>query len=977
MCRALAPPCPTVVLPPQEHELCEEVVVVVPANMADGCSTAASPAPPPAMPSPGQPALPSATPSPLPRSLQPPAAAASAPLPTLPSSVSPPAPGAAAAAGPDDSPAAASTTMTGIGAAVAAMYGMYDDEDEELPPGMVRRVLMRGLRMRVGIDVGRLTESISPVSSTVVYRGRAMNRAARIGMLAGAGQILCSAAAWGAAKTSRDVVDVVSRVTANSLGKHALRGVAEPLEVFHCKLQAPEAALMQQQLREQELLAAQQAAAAAAAAAAAQLGVASVGTRPSISGMSSQLSRQTNSQRLMRTRLQSGRQSSQGGMLQGGAAAGGFSTLLPAGPLSPLATGSTARSGDSFTSSAVLGPPGGPSAMVLGQATSTRTIQPPSGPYGTAATGGRGPQAASISARLSPIAASPRFSITDASSPVWDLPPQPGLATGGVGDHPAPRTSGFALSAYDRSSAGQRIYPGPGFLVLTHSDPTTAATAPSTLGDDSAIPPASNHMATFGSIIGAAPSVAQLRTMGRTSDASSSPMSERRRLRRTSASLAHQHSSTVWEDACYEVREDAESEEKQEQQQDGNLQEEQKEQQRLEENGHQRRTAGAGRQSLLAPLQVGSPLPLWGSEQQDRVSGLASLIPGGDGSSSAAHYGPSGSVGHLGPLQGLVALAGASSSTAEFLREVDMTTSANSQLQSYAHVPHSREGMEAGGGLMHQRQSAGRVRRLGGPGIGVEGVGLLPLPGFEPEGAAAVGSSAASAAGRGAHGSSSGSVPHRNPQGSGGGGGGVLGFLTAARTSAGGMRSMFRTTRRGSGSGSGGGGGPASPPGGPRRVRRSGTADNAASANTCPMPTPLLMEPLVGPGSQPVSPAAMLAGADSADATPTDRRSCRASGRGIVSGSGGVASGGVRALGSSGVTQSHDGRAAAPRPLRERDHAPRARRRSVMHTRAAVSLDPVAGGSGAGGHRALLGTSSGNGRNVGRLAALRDSDSWR
>lgn len=42
-------------------------------------------------------------------------------------------------------------------------------------------MMQRGLRMRVGIDVGRLTESLSPVSSTVVFRGKAMNRAARIG----------------------------------------------------------------------------------------------------------------------------------------------------------------------------------------------------------------------------------------------------------------------------------------------------------------------------------------------------------------------------------------------------------------------------------------------------------------------------------------------------------------------------------------------------------------------------------------------------------------------------------------------------------------------------------------------------------------------------------------------------------------------------------------------------------------------------
>ncbi|GIL99552.1 hypothetical protein Vretimale_4691, partial [Volvox reticuliferus] len=125
----------------------------------------------------------------------------------------------------------------GIGAAVADMYGMYDDD--EVPPGMVRKVLMRGLRMRVGIDVGRLTESISPTSSVVVYRGKAMNRAARIGGLASASQILCSAAAWRGACAS-SAVNVSSRINAVSLGRHVLRNVSEPIEVFHCKLRVVE-----------------------------------------------------------------------------------------------------------------------------------------------------------------------------------------------------------------------------------------------------------------------------------------------------------------------------------------------------------------------------------------------------------------------------------------------------------------------------------------------------------------------------------------------------------------------------------------------------------------------------------------------------------------------------------------------------------------------------------------------------------------
>lgn len=55
------------------------------------------------------------------------------------------------------------------------------------------------------------------------------------GMLATAGQVLCSASAWSGAKASR-AVNVTDRINSVSMGRHVLRGVAEPIEVFHCRL---------------------------------------------------------------------------------------------------------------------------------------------------------------------------------------------------------------------------------------------------------------------------------------------------------------------------------------------------------------------------------------------------------------------------------------------------------------------------------------------------------------------------------------------------------------------------------------------------------------------------------------------------------------------------------------------------------------------------------------------------------------------
>ncbi|GLC44435.1 hypothetical protein PLESTM_001596900, partial [Pleodorina starrii] len=227
-----------------EHELAEEVAVLVPAGeLAVGEHTHPVGAA-------------AGTPSPLPTqvltsaqlgenaalitgTLAPLAAEAAAAAPAT-SGEGGGGPGAPRSGGGGAAAAEAPLSMVmSMGAAVADMYGMYDDE--EVPPGMVRKVLMRGLRMRVGIDVGRLNESISPTSSAVVYRGKAMNRAARIGALASSSQILCSSAAWRAAAAS-PAVDVAGRIHAASLGRHVLRGVAEPIEVFHCKLRAPDPA---------------------------------------------------------------------------------------------------------------------------------------------------------------------------------------------------------------------------------------------------------------------------------------------------------------------------------------------------------------------------------------------------------------------------------------------------------------------------------------------------------------------------------------------------------------------------------------------------------------------------------------------------------------------------------------------------------------------------------------------------------------
>ncbi|GFH07643.1 guanylate cyclase domain-containing protein [Haematococcus lacustris] len=75
--------------------------------------------------------------------------------------------------------------------------------------GKARQTLVyRGLRikvgcnypphcwLRVGADVGAVRTSLQPVTGVMAFRGRVMNRAARIASRAGSGQVLCSAAVW-------------------------------------------------------------------------------------------------------------------------------------------------------------------------------------------------------------------------------------------------------------------------------------------------------------------------------------------------------------------------------------------------------------------------------------------------------------------------------------------------------------------------------------------------------------------------------------------------------------------------------------------------------------------------------------------------------------------------------------------------------------------------------------------------------------
>ncbi|GIL92903.1 hypothetical protein Vretifemale_20384 [Volvox reticuliferus] len=129
-----------------------------------------------------------------------------------------------------------------------------------------RRVLERGLRIKVGLDAGMAAHSLNEASGRLTYRGKVMNRASRVAGKAAAGQVVCTDACWrgclegatAAAAANDNCVDecggsgapdssdssddsssgsecdLMGGLVGISLGKVALKGVSAPVELIQC-----------------------------------------------------------------------------------------------------------------------------------------------------------------------------------------------------------------------------------------------------------------------------------------------------------------------------------------------------------------------------------------------------------------------------------------------------------------------------------------------------------------------------------------------------------------------------------------------------------------------------------------------------------------------------------------------------------------------------------------------------------------------
>ena len=61
---------------------------------------------------------------------------------------------------------------------------------------VINTVVFRGLRLKTGVDTGQVLGEVHAMTGRMTYRGKVMNRAARIASTASTGQVLCSSDSW-------------------------------------------------------------------------------------------------------------------------------------------------------------------------------------------------------------------------------------------------------------------------------------------------------------------------------------------------------------------------------------------------------------------------------------------------------------------------------------------------------------------------------------------------------------------------------------------------------------------------------------------------------------------------------------------------------------------------------------------------------------------------------------------------------------
>ncbi|KAG1669680.1 hypothetical protein FOA52_002064 [Chlamydomonas sp. UWO 241] len=147
----------------------------------------------------------------------------------------------------------ASAVMWGLCLIEVMKHAEWDEEllDHELceevqvctraPAGQPRgshaaNVLFRGPRLKIGIDVGLVEADVSPVTGRMTYRGKVMNRAARICGKASSGTQWCSAAVWEQVVATCGDQLPSTGVLGTELGAFELKGITESVQLVQNSL---------------------------------------------------------------------------------------------------------------------------------------------------------------------------------------------------------------------------------------------------------------------------------------------------------------------------------------------------------------------------------------------------------------------------------------------------------------------------------------------------------------------------------------------------------------------------------------------------------------------------------------------------------------------------------------------------------------------------------------------------------------------
>mmetsp|Transcript_28764 Transcript_28764/g.85064 ORF Transcript_28764/g.85064 Transcript_28764/m.85064 type:complete len:1264 (-) Transcript_28764:2219-6010(-) len=110
---------------------------------------------------------------------------------------------------------------------------------EQLAPmAMQHSMLFRGPRVKIGVDCGQVLADVSPVTGRMTYRGRVMNRAARISSKAYTGALWCTHDMWKQIQLEHGPAARRIGLTCEWLGSFELKGIQGSVELVQSSLNA-------------------------------------------------------------------------------------------------------------------------------------------------------------------------------------------------------------------------------------------------------------------------------------------------------------------------------------------------------------------------------------------------------------------------------------------------------------------------------------------------------------------------------------------------------------------------------------------------------------------------------------------------------------------------------------------------------------------------------------------------------------------